>query len=137
MKGFRCILVVLFSALIVWGGVGIAVISYCCSGCEMARHDCHSGCACCDSKPQADAQSQQGDGEEGCRAVYYKVDLSNLAHEPLPLLPLLTFCCELLPYYYGGGEPSLQACRYEEGLFAPPPPIGARSYLALYSTLLI
>jgi len=45
MKRLRYILAVLLSLAVVYAGVGVSIVHYCCARCETAQACCTDGCA--------------------------------------------------------------------------------------------
>lgn len=131
MKRLRYILAVALSLLIIYAGVGVSVVQYCCAGCEAAQSCCTTGCARCDKAHQ---QSDKSCKDEGCTATIYKVDLMKHSCEAFVLAPMTQLFCEQLPDFQCNsfvGEP-------QEVLHnIPPNPVSSRHYLTLYSILLI
>lgn len=133
MKRLRYILAVLMSSLVIMGGVGVSVLSYCCSGCQTPHSCCASACSDCAKKqhtPQSDCK------DTGCSATHYKIDVVNTAQETLSVPSFHVLYCKPLPLFFASLPREGQ--ERSETLYAPPPPdTGSRHYLALYSVLLM
>ena len=132
MKRLRYILITMLSLLIIYAGVGVSVVHYCCAGCETAQTCCTSGCPKCN---KAHHQSDKSCKDEGCTATFYKVDLVKYSCEsPVITVPVIQLFCEVLPDF----QYSLPTRELKEASYAVPPhPDSSRQYLALYSVLII
>lgn len=131
MKRLRYILVAMLSLLIIYAGVGVSVVHYCCAGCETAQTCCTSGCPKCN---KAHHQSDKSCKDEGCTATIYKVDLMKHSCEASVAAPVIQLICELLPdFQFLPLSDKWQKVSYA----VPPHPVSSRYYLTLYSTLLI
>lgn len=131
MKRLRYILAAVLSLLIIYAGIGVSVVHYCCAGCETAQSCCTIGCARCHKAHQ---QSDKSCKDEGCTATIYKVDLMKHSCEALVLAPVMQLFCGQLPEFQCASSIGEQ----QEVLYNNPPnPVSSRHYLTLYSILLI
>lgn len=131
MKRLHYILAAMLSLLIIYAGVGVSVVHYCCAGCETSQSCCTIGCSKCH---KAHHQSDKSCKDEGCTATIYKVDLMKHSCETSVAAPVMQLYCEQLSSYLCTsftGE--LQETPYN----ASPHPASSRHYLTLYSILLI
>ena len=136
MKRLRYIVIIVLSLLVVYAGVGVSVCS--CLTCEVACVVCSTPCSGCEH----DENGLQADGcddpmttceDEGCSVTIYKVNLAQqIAQVPISV-PSFELFCGLLPDF----ESLLPVGETETLYVVPPPKIGSRHFLALYSTLLI
>ena len=131
MKRLRYILLAMLSLLIIYAGVGVSVVHYCCAGCETAQTCCTSGCPKCN---KAHHQSDKSCKDEGCTATIYKLDLMkhttelNVSVQAIDLF-CAQFCYLLTSTYFD--KP------VEYTTITSPPPLCSRQKLALYSTYII
>ena len=131
MKRLRYILITMLSLLIIYAGVGVSVVHYCCAGCETAQTCCTSGCPKCN---KAHHQSDKSCKDEGCTATIYKLDLMkhttelNVSVQAIDLF-CAQFCYLLTSTYFD--KP------VEYTTITSPPPLCSRQKLALYSTYII
>lgn len=131
MKRLRYIFATLFSLLIIYAGVGVSIVHYCCAGCEAAQTCCTNGCKKCHQSSHPMNKSCQ---DEGCTATVYKVDLVKQSCEVAMPVPVLQLVCILIPgfqYYRAIAEPQ----DFISDL--SPHPVSSRHYLALFSILIV
>ena len=116
MRSFRYILAVSLSLLIVFAGVGVSIMHYCCPGCEGEPKCCVAGC-------------------EKCSATVYKVDLVKQSCGCSVSVPFAQILC----YLSSDVKKNLSSVDSErvEIRDIPPNPVCTRYYLALYSVFLI
>lgn len=114
MRSFRYILAVSLSLLIVFAGVGVSIMHYCCPGCEAEQKCCVAGCEKC---RDTNSLSNDSCGDEGCS------------------VPFAQILCYLSPDV----KKNLSSVDSErvEIRDIPPNPVCTRYYLALYSVFLI
>lgn len=125
MYKLRHIFAALLSLLIIYTGAGVAIAHYCCAKCEVQahccrQHACHGG-------------SETFCADAGCSTVFYKIDLVKEASASLTLGSVCAYTCHVLPdFRFASPGRDCPAVAEPES-----PPILPRSYLALYSVLLI
>ena len=132
MRSFRYILAVSLSLLIVFAGVGVSIMHYCCPGCEAEQKCCVAGCEKC---RDTNSLSNDSCGDEGCSATVYKVDLVKQSCGCSVSVPFAQILCYLSPDV----KKNLSSVDSErvEIRDIPPNPVCTRYYLALYSDFLI
>ena len=132
MRSFRYILAVSLSLLIVFAGVGVSIMHYCCPGCEAEQKCCVAGCEKC---RDTNSLSNDSCGDEGCSATVYKVDLVKQSCGCSGSVPFAQILCYLSPDV----KKNLSSVDSErvEIRDIPPNPVCTRYYLALYSVFLI
>ncbi|WP_455585234.1 hypothetical protein [Bacteroides sp.] len=131
MKRLRYILAAVLSLMIIYAGVGVSVVHYCCAACETAQTCCSSGCSKCH---KAHHQPDKSCKDEGCTATVYKVDLIKHSCEVSATVPVIQLLCEQILRFH---DFSSIRERQEVPYNVPPYPVSSRYYLSLYSTLLI
>lgn len=94
MRSFRYILAVSLSLLIVFAGVGVSIMHYCCPGCEAEQKCCVAGCEKC---RDTNSLSNDSCGDEGCSATVYKVDLVKQSCGCSVSVPFAQILCYLSP----------------------------------------
>lgn len=132
MKRLRHILALLLLLSVVYAGVGVSIVHYCCAGCAAGHACCTSGCARCSNSHHGPEESCKDDG---CTATFYKVDLVKCpAENPVVTVPVIQLLCEVWQDFLC----LLPADEAKEAAYAVPPhPDSSRHYLALYSVLII
>ena len=137
MNIYRYITVLLFSLLIIFAGVGIAVIHCYCVSCRVTHE-------CCDTNHEHQSQSvhhydsssymDYSSQEDCCASTVYKIDLLKGANPKPIVAPLVLQLCkdmvlQLMP-------PPVAVLQTSDYIYPPLPP-ESRRYLALYSTFII
>lgn len=133
MRSFRYILAISLSLLIVFAGVGISVMHYCCLGCEAEQKCCVTGCEKC---RDTNFLSDNFCGDDGCEATVYKVDLMKHSCECASFIPFMQFFCYLLPDRERNFS-FVESVRTEIKDIPPNSLRTPRYYLTLYSIFLI
>lgn len=136
MKRLRYIIMIVLSLLVVYSGVGVSVCS--CLTCEVACAVCSTPCSGCEhdednSDGGCAADSDVTCRDEGCSINIYKVNLAQQSAQVPISIPSFELFCGLLPDF----ESLLPVGEAEIPYVVPPPKVGSRHFLALYSTLLI
>lgn len=131
MKRLRYIFAILFSLLIIYAGVGVSIVHYCCTVCETTHACCTNGCGKCHKSHHSSDESCQ---DEGCKATIYKVDLMKQTYRTsAPTIMLQLFCAKIPDFHDVLATSGEQEILYD----LSPHPVSSRHYLALYSILLI
>lgn len=132
MRRLSYITVMLFSLLVIYSGVGVAIMHYCCARCESTQNCCMDGCSKCQKVHFCD--SEEDCKEEGCTATIYKIDLMKDTFEMAVSVPVVAL-------FYGQiNEWMASICMdYSEvcSCFGDPPHVCPRQRLALHSVLII
>lgn len=137
MKKLSCILAITLSMLIIYSGVGVSIMHYCCARCETVQSCCaDDGCHKCKKDHESDKHSSKSCKDKGgCTATVYKVDLAKYAAEQqVVTVPVITLFCQQLSYLLTSVDLGYDA-DYTR-LIIPPPPC-PRQMLALHSVLII
>lgn len=132
MKKLSYITVMFLSLLIIYSGVGVAIMHYCCVRCESAQNCCMDGCSKCRKVHSCD--SKKDCKEEGCTATIYKIDLMKHTSEMTVSVPVIAL------FYEQINEWMASICMdYSEVYFRfwDPPHGCPRQRLALHSVLII
>lgn len=127
---------IVLSLLVVYSGVGVSVCN--CLTCEVACFVCSTPCSGCehdggDSDSGCSADSDATCEDEGCSINIYKVNLAQQSAQAPVSVPSFDLFCGLLPDF----ESLLPVGETEMPYVVPPPKVGSRHFLALYSILLI
>lgn len=135
MKRLRYIGIVILSLLVVYAGVGVSVCS--CLTCEVACFLCSTPCSTCEHEDEDSAATCEDAvatcEDEGCSFNIYKVNLAQQNAQASVSIPSFELFCGLLPDF----QSALPDSGEEVPTVVPPPPVGSRHFLALYSVLLI
>ena len=131
MKKLSYIIVMFLSLLIIYSGVGVSIIHYCCVRCESAQ-SCMDGCSKCRKIHSCD--SKKDCKKEGCTATIYKIDLMKHTSE-------MTVSAPVIALFYGQINEWMASIYmdYSEvySCFCDPPHVCSRQRLALHSVLII
>ena len=133
MKRLALIVAITLSLLIIYSGVGVSIMHYCCASCETVQSCCSTGCSKC-AKSHACDSKKKDCKEEGCTATIYKVDLAKYASEVTVAVPVVTLFCEQFNYLWTSA--CVDRPKEYSRLFSPPPPC-PRQRLALHSVFII
>ena len=134
MNKLRYILMVVLSLLVIYSGVGVSVCS--CFTCEVACFFCSTPCSSCVNDDHSNATCDDADAtcdDEGCTVNVYKIDLTKQNTQSPTSVHSFELFSELLPNF----QSALPLGEAQTPYVIPPCSVGARHYLALYSTLLI
>ena len=134
MKRLALIVSITLSLLIIYSGVGVSIMQYCCASCETVQKSCcDTGCSKC-QKSHACDDTKKDCKDEGCTATIYKVDLMKYAPEVAVSVPVITLFCEQISYLWTSTYID-NSIEYSY-LITPPPPC-PRQKLALHSVFII
>lgn len=131
MNAYRYITAILFSLLIIFAGVGIAVVHCYCVSCRVSHK-------CCEDRNYGqhaiESYADFSGEEECCTPTIYKIDLLK-GSEVIPVMApfVLPLCKRLAEQLNPQVQGLLQTSPYEY----PPSPPDPRRYLALYSVYII
>lgn len=134
MKRLACILAITLSLLIIYSGVGVSIMHYCCARCEAVQSCCSEGCSKCQKSHSHSCDSKKDCKEEGCTATIYKVDLAKHAPEAPVTVPVVTLFLEQFSYLWASAYVENSSEPYR---LSSPPPLCPRQKLALHSVFII
>lgn len=130
MKRLRYIGMIILSLLVIYSGVGVSVCS-CLTG-EVACVVCSTPCSGCEDEDTCNDAAATCEDED-CSINIYKVNLAQQNAQVSVSIPSFELFCGLLPDY----QIALSDSEAEVPTVVPPPKVGSRHFLALYSVLLI